>query len=215
VLILDEMNRTDLSRMLGECFSLLEDRSEHVDLPGHDGQGKGMTLRIPGDLYVVGTMNLIDQSVEQLDFALRRRFLWYFCPFEATAFLAAAEWRWNKRQTSVSWHRVESDFRRLAGAAQQLNQQIEESPQLGAQYQIGHTYLLDVVAFLADTFSGTTRASTFLWNRAGAALEPVQQLWDLSLQPLLEQYLAGLPEADRTSELKRLHKAFTKAAEPT
>jgi len=64
VLILDEMNRTDLGRMFGECFSLLEYRGKRIDLPGHDSQGKGMTLEIPCDLYIFGTMNLIDQSVE-------------------------------------------------------------------------------------------------------------------------------------------------------
>lgn len=66
------MNRTDLSRMLGECFSLLEDRNQIIELPARDGDGAAMQLRIPDDLFVIGTMNLIDQSIEQIDFALRR-----------------------------------------------------------------------------------------------------------------------------------------------
>jgi 5-methylcytosine-specific restriction protein B len=76
VLILDEVNRVDLSRLLGEAFSTLEDRDAAVDLPMLGEDGERRTLRLPRDLYVIATMNLIDQSVEQLDFALRRRFLW-------------------------------------------------------------------------------------------------------------------------------------------
>ena len=91
VLILDEMNRTDLSRLLGECFSLLEDRNEPVHLPGIGQDGSAMQLRIPDDLFVIGTMNLIDQSIEQIDFALRRRFLWLLCPFDAEALVGAAK----------------------------------------------------------------------------------------------------------------------------
>src|SRR5690606_4152243 len=74
VLILDEINRTDLSRLLGECFSLLEDRETSIELPGLDEHGQPMRLALPSNLYVIGTMNLIDQSLEQIDFALRRRF---------------------------------------------------------------------------------------------------------------------------------------------
>ena len=57
VLILDEMNRTDLSRMLGECFSLLEDRNQTIELPARNGNGETLKLRIPDDLFVIGTMN--------------------------------------------------------------------------------------------------------------------------------------------------------------
>ncbi len=71
VLILDEMNRTDLSRMLGECFSLLEDRNQTIDLPARDRNGAAMRLRIPDDLFVIGTMNLIDQSIEQIEGQLK------------------------------------------------------------------------------------------------------------------------------------------------
>jgi 5-methylcytosine-specific restriction protein B len=59
ILILDEMNRTDLSRMLGECFSLLEDRNQTIELPARKNDGSCLKLRIPDDLYVIGTMNLV------------------------------------------------------------------------------------------------------------------------------------------------------------
>jgi 5-methylcytosine-specific restriction protein B len=106
ILILDEMNRTDLSRMLGECFSLLEDRNQTIELPAHNGEGATFTLQIPDDLFVIGTMNLIDQSVEQIDFALRRRFLLMLCPFDAEALMGAAESRWNELKSGLDWSRV-------------------------------------------------------------------------------------------------------------
>jgi 5-methylcytosine-specific restriction protein B len=211
VLILDEMNRTDLSRMLGECFSLLEDRNQTIELPARDGDGAAMKLRIPDDLFVIGTMNLIDQSIEQIDFALRRRFLWLLCPFDAEALLGAAEAKWGDLRSGLEWDRIEPDFRKLAAAAAALNRQIHDSPLLGAQYEIGHTYLLDVVVFLRN-FLGPkpTRKQNYLWNKKGEALEPVVQVWNLSLRPLLEQYLAGLDATARNAELDRLSKVLLK-----
>ncbi len=211
ILILDEMNRTELSRMLGECFSLLEDRNQTIELPAHNGEGATFTLRIPDDLFVIGTMNLIDQSVEQIDFALRRRFLWMLCPFDGEALMGAAESRWTELKSGLDWSRVEADFRKLAGAATALNREIHDSPLLGAQYEIGHTYLLDVVVFLRN-FLGPrpTRKHNYLWNRRGDALEPVIQVWSLSIRPLLEQYLAGLDANARNAELERLSKVLLK-----
>lgn len=211
VLILDEMNRTDLSRMLGECFSLLEDRNQTIELPARDGHGTAMRLQIPDDLFVIGTMNLIDQSIEQIDFALRRRFLWLLCPFDAEALIAAAAAQWRSLNSGLEWDRIESDFHKLAGAASTLNKEIHRSPLLGAQYEIGHTYLLDVVVFLRN-FLGPrpTRKQNYLWNKNGEALEPVLQVWSLSLRPLLEQYLSGLDSTTRNAELERLSKFLLK-----
>lgn len=211
VLILDEMNRTDLSRMLGECFSLLEDRNQTIELPARHGNGTTMKLCIPSDLFVIGTMNLIDQSIEQIDFALRRRFLWLFCPFDAEALVTAAEAKWAELNTTIAWERLEPEFRKLSAAATALNKEIHESPLLGAQYEIGHTYLLDVVEFLHNSLGPRpTLKHIFLWNRKGEALEPVAQVWNLSLRPLLEQYLAGLDATERNAELDRLEKVLLK-----
>ena len=212
VLILDEMNRTDLSRMLGECFSLLEDRNQDIELPARNGNGEVFKLRIPQDLFVIGTMNLIDQSIEQIDFALRRRFLWLLCPFNADELVSAAQYKWNELNTSFDWSRVEPDFRRLATSATELNKEIRNSELLGEQYEIGHTYMLDVVVFLVNSLSSSAaNKQNYLWNRKGDALYPVEQLWNLSLRPLIDQYLAGLDASKRNEELSRLSKVFLKS----
>ena len=212
VLILDEMNRTDLSRMLGECFSLLEDRNEPIELSAREADGAGIELRIPDDLFVIGTMNLIDQSIEQIDFALRRRFLWLLCPFDADALVSVAEAKWKELKSPLEWERIEPDFRKLAEAATSLNKEIHKSHLLGPQYEVGHTYLFDVVVFLRD-FLGPqpTRKQNYLWNKKGEALEPVVQVWNLSLRPLLEQYLAGLDAVARNTELDRLSKVLLRS----
>lgn len=206
VLILDEINRTDLSRTLGECFSLLEDRDQEIELPGHDSSGKTMTLRIPKNLYVIGTMNLIDQSVEQMDFALRRRFLWVLCLFDGEALVSASKYLWERGDARIGWDRVEADFVKLAEAAKALNREIHNSPLLGAQYEIGHTYLLDAVSFLKEDLG--SRPQSFLWKKDGKAKRPVEQTWELSLMPLIREYLSGLDSKSLEAEITRLEGAF-------
>lgn len=205
VLILDEMNRADLSRMLGECFSLLENRERSVRLPG----GDDMELKLPSDLYVIGTMNLIDQSVEQIDFALRRRFLWIECRFDADTLLQVAKELWSRDpRPRFTWDRVEDDFRLLASAASVLNQAIHESELLGSQYEVGHTYFFDVVQFLQEELADAGRGrQSFLWkNRRPRRV--VERLWKLSLEPLLREYLSGLRGREREDELQRLRDVF-------
>ena len=69
VLILDEMNRGELPRILGELLYLLEYRREAVTLPY-----SGDPFAIPDNVYLIGTMNTADRSIALVDHALRRRF---------------------------------------------------------------------------------------------------------------------------------------------
>lgn len=77
VLIIDEINRGDLGKVLGEAIYLFEPRevgetSREVHLP-HSIDGTN-TFRLPDNLYVLGTMNTADRSIAGLDLAVRRRF---------------------------------------------------------------------------------------------------------------------------------------------
>ena len=94
--VIDEINRADLSKVFGELMYGLEEsyrgikhpiKTQYKNLTTHiinqNGKGEPLTFDcfkegffIPTNLYIIGTMNDIDKSVEAFDFALRRRFEW-------------------------------------------------------------------------------------------------------------------------------------------
>lgn len=200
VVILDEMNRADLSKVLGECFSLMEDRENPVQLAGQDAVPREVSL--PNNLYFIGTMNLIDQSLEQVDFALRRRFLWFFRGFDRQQFLTVAKHRWEQSRIRKDWKRHVSEFETLAKRAESLNERIAQHPSLGEQYQIGHTYFCDVVSFIETELAAQPRMQYVLYSRQGRGRQQtVGTLWRYSIAPLLEQYLSGMESAERKTFL--------------
>ncbi|WP_378106384.1 AAA family ATPase [Chryseobacterium sp. sg2396] len=72
VLIIDEINRANLSSVLGELIYALEYRGEEVEsMYEVDGSQK---LILPPNLFIIGTMNTADRSVGHIDYAIRRRF---------------------------------------------------------------------------------------------------------------------------------------------
>ncbi|MGC9514355.1 McrB family protein [Methanocrinis sp.] len=68
VLIIDEINRANLSQVFGELMYLLEYRDRSIPLAG------GGALKIPENVLIIGTMNTADRSIALVDHALRRRF---------------------------------------------------------------------------------------------------------------------------------------------
>jgi 5-methylcytosine-specific restriction protein B len=214
VVILDEMNRADLSKVLGECFSLLEDRGGEVQLGGQDAAPRLVVM--PPNLFFIGTMNLIDQSLEQVDFALRRRFLWFFRGFERQDFLDVAKHRWDElratKQVAREWDRFAEEFEVLADRAVEVNRLIEKHPFLGRQYQIGHTYFCDVVYFAGKVLAEEPRRKRLLFTNALDARTPVERLWRYSLKPLIEQYLSGVDASERDKVLHSAESVLMKKA---
>jgi 5-methylcytosine-specific restriction protein B len=205
VLILDELNRADLSRVFGEAFSVLEDRNEAVELPGSEPGQPPRKIVLPDRLYVIGTMNLIDQSLEQIDFALRRRFLWWRSGFDRARLAAVLPELWEQTDTAhrYPWTRISGEVDLFTSRAELLNEQIGASSLLGRDYELGHTYFFDVIGLLAksERLHRKTRASQFLWNKKGEAHPPVGDLWRMSLEPLIDQYLQGIDADSRKSAL--------------
>lgn len=87
--IIDEINRADLSKVFGELMYCLESdkrgekvQTQYQNLPTYqktESREKDVFedgFFIPKNVYIIGTMNDIDRSVESMDFALRRRFVW-------------------------------------------------------------------------------------------------------------------------------------------
>lgn len=72
ILVIDEINRGNVAKILGELYFLLEYREEKVNL-----QYGGEPFSLPENLWLIGTMNTTDRSIALVDAALRRRFYFF------------------------------------------------------------------------------------------------------------------------------------------
>ncbi len=73
ILVVDEINRTNVSKVMGELYFLLEYRGEPAKLL----YSKEEDFTLPKNLWIIGTMNTTDRSIALVDAALRRRFYFY------------------------------------------------------------------------------------------------------------------------------------------
>jgi 5-methylcytosine-specific restriction enzyme B len=77
LLHIDEINRADLAKILGEAIFLLEasaDADRKIELPHDFGEPFHHTFLLPKNLHILGTMNSADRSIAIVDVAIRRRF---------------------------------------------------------------------------------------------------------------------------------------------
>ncbi len=200
ILILDEINRIDLSRLFGEVFSALENRDEPIQV----GIG-GLELTIPRNLYVIGTMNEIDFSLERVDFALRRRFLWFQYGYDESTLRAIIHHKNTELGTRL---KLEEEPERFIRNATKLNGKISTIPELGEQYQIGHTFFAEVVNIYKGykEIGGYKSLQTQLYRKDGA----VKILWDISIKPMIECFLGNMDVESKTSILKELHEIYNR-----
>lgn len=144
VLILDEINRVDLSRLFGELFSAIENRDKEIEL-----SIPGFSLKIPENLYFIGTMNEIDFSLERIDFALRRRFGWYPKKFDSDSLKEIIEYKMEVKKIDLKEDEIEDFISRCI----KLNEYISEKiPELGKEYEVGHTFFAELVD-IYDSYS--------------------------------------------------------------
>jgi len=159
VILVDEINRGDISRIFGELLLLLEYRDSEVGLayaePGSD------RFKIPPNVYLLGTMNTADRSLTQIDYALRRRFYFYrLIPVIGGAAPIFASW--------LEESGIESDAQEdLLGLFVRLNDKI--TSELGEHFQIGHSYFMKNGESIADE-------------------NVLQRVFNRAIIPLLEEY---------------------------
>lgn len=125
VLIIDEINRANLSSVLGELIYALEYRGEAVEsmYEMEDGSRK---ITLPDNLYIIGTMNTADRSVGQIDYAIRRRFAFIdVLPEDLTGKLNGLEF------ATTSFNKVEEIF------DNHVSSEFEKK-----DVQLGHSYFI-------------------------------------------------------------------------
>ena len=94
LLVIDELNRADLGKVLGEAIYLFEPGevggkdAREIELP-HEIDGS-LAFRYPETLFVLGTMNTADRSIATVDIAIRRRFAFVNVPPDRTAIAKGA-----------------------------------------------------------------------------------------------------------------------------
>jgi len=120
VIIIDEINRANISRVFGELITLIEpDKRSHGKIPMEAKLPSGDTFIVPSNLYIIGTMNTADKSIALLDIALRRRF-----EFEAM----------------YPKYEIEGQEIYDVDILKKINEQIIKSK--GHDFQIGHAYFM-------------------------------------------------------------------------
>lgn len=139
IFIIDEINRGEISKIFGELFFAID--------PGYRGRAGEISTQyaniysdknkkdyipkkfyVPENVYIIGTMNDIDRSVDSFDFAMRRRFR--FIELKADECLEMLD--------SLEENLKEEAIRRMAA----LNKEIAATEDLNEDYQIGAAYFL-------------------------------------------------------------------------
>lgn len=169
IFIIDEINRGEISKIFGELFFAID--------PGYRGRAGAISTQystmssneekfyIPENVYIIGTMNDIDRSVDSFDFAMRRRFRFIEIKADSTTDMLDGLTNININLDSLENDTLKED---ALNRMERLNKAIVEVEGLNENYQIGAAYFL--------------KLKTLDFN----------QLWEDYLQPLLQEYIQGL-----------------------
>lgn len=185
VFIIDEINRGEISKILGELFFSID--------PGCRGKKGAISTQyqnlhedpndrfyIPDNVYIIGTMNDIDRSVDTFDYAMRRRFRFIeIAPIDRISML-------DEELPEVSMKDNATECMKA------LNEYIcEEVEGLNSNYQIGPAYFVK----LRDCHP--------------------EEVWTDNIKPLLSDYIQGMPEEEtHMKEFEKIyHNHFPKTVE--
>lgn len=224
VLVLDEINRGNLPRILGETVTLLEfdkrlgrENETSIEL-AHSGE----PFTLPPNLYLIGTMNTADRSIALIDAAIQRRFR--TIPFPPDYEVLFDEFDFEGRADAEEAAGGESDRLRALQALsilalEHLNTRIRNSGSLGKGKQIGHSYLLgdseiddlvgkwknDIFPLLEDYYFGEiSRVQDEIFDGGGDALFDWerQRVKDFDEEDLIETFrsLLSLPSEEEGEE---------------
>lgn len=198
ILIIDEINRADLSAVFGELMYALEYRNEKITIPNFEEE-----FTIPDNVYIIGTMNSIDKSLVTFDLALRRRFSFYKVMPQLESLDIILK---DYKISPDSLDQFLKNCRKLNTQITGINKLDDKTPvknalMLGEDYQIGQAYFAKIKDFL-ETVPSTG-------NEQDIRPDHMQKLWSYHLLPLLEEYLGNqVEDADIKNKLKEIEKQF-------
>ena len=165
VVIIEEINRGNPAQVFGEMLTLLEKdkrrEDEAIELTYHNEAGE--RVFIPGNLYVIGTMNIADRSLALVDLAFRRRFAF----FTLEPMLNDRWKQWCAEQGKLEDDTISAIQRLMA----ELNDEIANDRSLGKQFRIGHSYV-----------------TPDLGEKIDDARAWFHQIVETEIKPLLEEY---------------------------
>ena len=179
VFIIDEINRGEVAKIFGELFYCVD--------PGYRGEKGRISTQyqnlvtcgefqkgffIPENVYIIGTMNDIDRSVESMDFAFRRRFTWAEVKASDTVDMLYPSTTENGEPTGLESKELADEAKRRM---ENLNNAISKINGLNEAYHIGASYFLK------------------LKNYDGNQDERFECLWEYHIKGILQEYLRGNP----------------------
>lgn len=189
--IIDEINRAEISKVLGEIMYCLD--------PDYRGI-KGMISTqysalatdetffinkdndkffIPSNVYIIGTMNDIDRSVEVFDFALRRRFAWY-------------EVKPDKVMDDVLKSMgietlLEQNYENYKTKIDDLNDAIVDKLKLSKHYYLGPSYFAKIKLY---------------YDEGKDYKEAVEKVWDNHISQILNEYVKGRGKENEVENIR-------------
>lgn len=157
-LIIDEINRGNLSKIFGELLMLIES----------DKRGENLTLAyskedfsVPRNLYIIGLMNTADRSLAMMDYALRRRF----------SFINIEPAFGTEKFISKFNEIYDAPYDEVLKLMKELNEDIKGDHALGEGFMIGHSY------FCLDLPEGTK-----------ATNKDIKEILKYEIEPLIDEY---------------------------
>ena len=192
VFIIDEINRGEISKIFGELFFSIDPgyrgdsikiKTQYQNLITDEDDPFYEGFYVPENVYIIGTMNDIDRSVESMDFAMRRRFAWE--EIKANENIGMLDGLFEMKEEVVEV------MGRLNSAIwnEDTNTGIEG---LNAAYHIGGAYFSKLKLYLNEDHTNKESAYQHLWNN--------------HLKGVLFEYLRGT--ADAMENLKMLESVY-------